>query len=177
MNFQKLSPSERRLVAIFGFLIAVLLNFVLVKFFLKNRSEIAELMAQKSAQVVAMKALSEKASFWKERSEWMRTAQPRIESEASAGNLLLNFLKENSAKNGLTFSKQQLVAARSDSGFTSIPVKFELKGSWKGLCQFLIDLQAPDRFLVVQDATLRVDSADATMMLGDFTIAKWFATR
>lgn len=177
MNWKKLSPSEKRLTTIFGLLVAILLNFALVKFFLSNRANISEALAQKSAQLLAMQALAEKSAFWKERSEWMRSAQPKLENEASAGNLLLNFLKETAAKSGITFSKQQLVSARQEAGGTAIPVKFELKGSWKGFCQFLIELQAPDRFLVVQEAVLRVDPADATVMIGDLTIAKWYASK
>jgi hypothetical protein len=177
MNWQKLSPSEKRLTLIFGLLVAGLLNFGLVKFFLSNRTQLVELLAQRSTQLLAMQALSEKSAFWKERSEWIRATQPKLDNEAAAGNLLLNFLKETAAKNGVSLSKQQLVSARQEAGGTAIPVKFELRGSWKGFCQFLVDLQAPDRFLAVQDAVLRVDPADTTVMTGDFTIAKWFAPR
>jgi hypothetical protein len=40
-----------------------------------------------------------------------------------------------------------------------------------------MELQAPDRFLVFQQARLKVDPSDATSMQGDFTVAKWFPSK
>ncbi len=177
MNFQQFSPSERRLIAIFATIVAVLLNVIVVRFFMTNRAQIAELARQKSAQIESLDALSAQSEVWDQRAKWLQKLQPKLESEAAAGNTLLTFLKEAASKHGITLSKQQLASARNETGATAIPVQFELKGNWKGFCGFLIDLQAPDRFLVVQQARLKVDSTDATVMQGDFTIAKWFAPR
>jgi len=58
-----------------------------------------------------------------------------------------------------------------------VPVQFEIKGNWKSMCTFLMELQAPDRFLVFQQARLKVDPSDATSMQGDFTVAKWFPSK
>lgn len=177
MNFQQFSPSEKRLMAIVGTMVAVLLNVVVVRFFLSNRTQIADSAVQKTAQIESLRTLAAQSGLWEQRANWLQKAQPKLESEAAAGNTLLTFLKETATKHGITLSKQQLASARNETGATAIPVQFELKGNWKGFCGFLIDLQAPDRFLVVQQARLKVDAADATVMQGDFTIAKWFAPR
>ena len=68
-------------------------------------------------------------------------------------------------------------AAKTDGGITAVPVQFEFKGPWRGVCAFFAELQAPDRFLVVQQSRMRVDPSDATQMLCDCTVAKWFAAR
>jgi len=177
MNFQQLSPSEKRLMAIVGSLVAVLLNISVAKFFINNRKQIVEAIAQKNLQLESLQVLAGQVPFWEQRDQWLKKTQPKLEREAAAGNSLINFLKDTATKHGITLSKQQLASARNENGATAIPVQFELKGNWKGFSEFLIDLQAPDRFLVVQQARLKVDPSDATVMQGDFTIAKWFAPR
>lgn len=177
MNLQGLSSSEKRLLAILCVLLAIVVNGGLAKFFVKNRRLIADQEQEKRAQIEAMQVVAQGAPFWRARSEWLQTAQPRFESEASAGNALLTSVKELASKQGLSLSKQQLASVLSEPGVEAIPVQFEVKGGWQGFCRFLMDLQAPDRFIVIQSARLKVDPSDATAMRGDFTIAKWFAPR
>lgn len=177
MNLQQLSPSERRLIFVFAALAFALLNFSGVRFLMKKRSQIAQISEEVSGRIRSLQKTASQSALWEQRAQWLKNSQPKLESEAAAGNNLLNTLKESAAKHGLALSKPQLATSRSENGITAVPVQFELKGNWAGFCQFLIDLQAPDRFVVVQQARLRVDSADGTQMYGDFTVAKWFAPR
>lgn len=175
MNFQQFSASERRLIAVAGILVGLMLNYAVLKFFINNRSQIREATERKKEQLATLDSLASQSPLWAKRDQWLKAIQPKLESEAQAGNELLNFLKELAARNGLSLSKQQLASSKNESFATTIPVVFELKGNWKGFCQFLIDLQAPERFVVVQQARLKVDSSDATAMFGEFTVAKWFS--
>jgi hypothetical protein len=180
MKLSELSTSERRLVGVVATLAVLLLNILVVKFFLNTRSQLVLQASQKTGMCESLRVLMENAPLWEERANWMQKRQPKLESDAAQqneGNALLNLLKENAAKHGVSLSKQQLVSAKTETGAVAIPVQFELKANWKNLCGFLADLQAPERFIVVQQSRMRIDPSDATQMLCDMTVAKWFAAR
>ena len=177
MSLENLSKSERRLVFVTGALFVLVLNLFLIRFFLKNREQIQKLADQKREEYAALVLLSENAQLWEKRAAWLQAVHLKLDSEAAAGNALINFVKSVSAKSGVSIAKQQLGASRVDGGVTAVPVQFEIKGNWKSMCTFLMELQAPDRFLVFQQARLKVDPSDATSMQGDFTVAKWFPSK
>ena len=177
MKLSDLSQSEKRLVGIVAVLVVVLLNVVVFQFFAKTRLQLHTQLAQKATQAGSLRELEATAPLWEQRSQWLQKVQPKLGSEQAEGNSLLTFLKERASKHGLTLAKQQLVSAKTDAGITAVPVQFEFKGPWRGVCAFFADLQAPDRFLVVQQSRMRVDPSDATQMLCDCTVAKWFAAR
>ncbi len=177
MKFSELSASEKRLIGIMGFLVAVLFNVVVGKFFIKTREELRRQASTKQELSASLRDLAASGPVWEKRAQWLQKAQPKLESEPIEGNALLNLVKERAARNGLSVSKQQLLTARSEGGVTAVPVQFEFKGPWKGVCTFFAELQGPDAFLVVQQSRLRVDPADATQMLCDCVVAKWFAAR
>jgi Tfp pilus assembly protein PilO len=177
MKISELSPSEKRLMGIVAFLVVVLLNVVVFQFFTKTRSQLNSQYAQKTGMAGSLRELEASAPRWERRAQWLQKVQPKLGSEQTEGNALLTFLKESASKHGLTLAKQQLVSAKTDGGVTAVPVQFEFKGPWRGVCGFFAELQAPDRFIVVQQSRMRVDPADATQMLCDCTVAKWFAAR
>ena len=177
MKLSELSQSEKRLMGIVAVLVAVLLNVVVFQFFAKTRGQLHSQLEQKSALAGSLRELESTSPLWEQRAQWLQKIQPRLGSEQTEGNALLTFLKESASRHGLTLAKQQLVSAKTDGGITAVPVQFEFKGSWRGVCSFFAELQAPERFLVIQQSRMRVDPADATQMLCDCTVAKWFAAR
>ena len=177
MKLSELSQSEKRLVGIVAVLVTVLLNVVVFQFFAKTRLQLNTQLAQKTTLVGSLRELEATAPLWEQRAQWLQKVQPKLGSEQTEGNALLTFLKESASKHGLTLAKQQLASAKTDGGITAVPVQFEFKGPWRGVCAFFAELQAPDRFLVIQQSRMRVDPSDATQMLCDCTVAKWFAAR
>lgn len=177
MKFSELSTSEKRLVGVVAALSGLLLNVLVVKFFLTTRSQLIQQAGQKATMCASLRLLVEDAPLWEERANWMQKRQPKLENDVAEGNALLNVLKENASKHGVSLAKQQLVPAKNETGAVAVPVQFEVKANWKNLCGFLAELQGPERFIVVQQSRLRVDPADATQMLCDMTVAKWFAAR
>jgi Tfp pilus assembly protein PilO len=178
MTFDSLSPSEKRMGALLGIVLVLVVNLLVARFFVNNYRRIREQSMEKSAQRDALLALASHADLWEKRATWLQKKQPKLESEAVAGTALLNQIKELASSRGVTLAKAQPGNARTDSmGTASIPVSFSLKGSWKQVCEFCMDLQAPEKFVVFQDARLRLDAQDAKMLEGDFTVAKWFVSK
>ena len=177
MKFSELSKSEKRLVGIVVTLLVLLINVVVLQYFARTRAELARQLAQKTSTRDSLQLLADTAPLWEKRAQWLQQHQPKLADDSAEGNALLTSLKESASKHGLSLSKQQLPTVRAENGGVAVPVQFELKGNWKGICSFLSDLQTPERFVVIQQSKLRVDATDATQMQCDFTIAKWFAPR
>lgn len=178
MTLDTLSPSEKRLATVLGVVMVLVLNAVVARFFVTNYRRIRDQGVEKTAQRDGLAALAQSADRWEQRAAWLQKKQPKLESESAAGTDLLTQIKALAATHHVTLSKAQPGVARTDAmGVTAIPVQFALKGSWKHVCEFCMQLQAPEKFLVFQDARLRVDAQDATQLEGDFTVAKWFASK
>jgi hypothetical protein len=178
MTLDSLSPSEKRMAAILGVVVVLVLNLVVGRFFLTNYRRIRDQSVEKKAQRDTLLALAQTGDLWEARAAWLQKKQPKLESESVAGNDLLSHVKTLAGSTHVTLSKAQPGVARTDSmGVTAIPVQFNLKGNWKNVCDFCMQLQSPDKFIVFQDARLRVDAQDATLLEGDFTVAKWFASK
>ncbi len=177
MKISELSASEKRLMAVVAVLVVVLVNFTAIKFFLATKTQLQDALVQKTQLCDTLRILAGNTSLWEERGQWLQKNQPKLENEAVEGNALLNFLKDSASKHGVTLSKQQLVAAKSDTGYVAVPVEVELKANWRNLCGFLAEIQSPERFVVIQQSRLKVDPSDATQMLCNITVAKWFAPR
>ena len=158
-------------------LLVLLLNAAVVKYFLNTRASMVQQRAQKTELCDSLRLLTENSALWESRADWVQKKQPKLEGEQAEGNALLNLLKNSAAKHGVTLSKQQLVPAKTEMGSTAVPVECELKANWKSMCAFLSEIQSPDRFTVIQQSRLRIDPSDATQMLCNITVAKWFAPR
>lgn len=179
MKLDSLSPSEKRLGAILGIVVVVVFNLLVARFFVTNYRRIRDQGGEKASQRDALTALAESSDLWEKRAAWLQKSQPKLDSESAAGTALLTQVKALATSHNVTLSKAQPGVARSDAsmGVTAVPVQFTLKGSWKNVCEFCMSLQSPEKFVVFQDARLRVDTQDATLLEGDFTVAKWFASK
>lgn len=177
MNFSALSQREKVFVGIVAGLAALLVNLLVIKFFVNTRGELAQQAVQKTQMCESLRLLMENGPLWEDRAKWLQRTQPKIGDETVEGNALLNLLKEKASKHGVSLSKQQFGSQRTETGAVAIPVQFELKANWRNLCGFLSDLQSPERFIVIQQSRLRIDPSDSTQMLCDMTVAKWFAPR
>ena len=177
MRWSSLSASERRLMAVMGLVAAVLLNLVLFKFCRTKYLVFREQIESKQREIADLELLASGRDLWLQRAAWIDSAQPRLDNEALAGNNLLNALRETAAKHGMTVTKPQIGVAVPQGKSVAVPVQFEVRTSWKSLGAFLYDLQGPGQFLVFQQARLKVDPNDKTLMQAEFTVAKWFAKK
>ena len=62
-----------------------------------------------------------------------------------------------------------------NADFQPLTVQTDVKGDWGSMVRFASSLQQPDKFIVFESATLRIDRDDPKMIKGEFHIAKWYA--
>ena len=172
-----MTAREKKLAGIVGGILALMGNFLLVEFFVKNQRQLQEDLRRKTAQLTLHQQTLEERETWEQRSAWMTEHQTRLASESMAGVALLDALKEVAQKNAVLIESPAIGTPEKRPHCIAVPVSFETKSSWAGLCGFLREAQQPDQFLVFENAVLQVDPADNTRMRATCRVAKWFAPK
>lgn len=170
-----MNPREKRLAIIVGGIVALMVNYWLIEFFIKNQRQLRADFTRKTQELALKRTLFEEKAKWEQRDAWVRSKQPRLTNEASAGVALLDEVKETAKKTNVLVEAPSIGTPEKRAQMTAVTVNIETKGSWESLCGFLREMQGPERFIVFETANIQVDSTDKTQMRGKFRVAKWFA--
>ncbi len=171
----QLSNREKILSAVVGGTFFLLLNFFLIGYFLKNNASLRAEVAQQRKQLAVSQNLMTEVPQWAERDAWLKAHQPRMESQTTAGVKLLDHVTEMAKKHTLEVLQPAVGVFERHADYNAVPVSVEIKGKWKDLLGFMLEMQGPDKFIVFESSSLRVDTQDATQMDVKFKISKWFA--
>ncbi len=171
----KMSRREKTLAAIVAGALALIVLMVLINFVMEKQASLRAQLSAKRTELATLETLSAERNTWAARDEWINAAQPRLTNRSGAGVQLLDEVKEIARENGVMLENPAIGLPDTKSAYASMPVTVETKSSWESLIKFLQQLQAPDRFLAVENMEVKVDEADDTKMHGSFRIARWYA--
>ena len=173
----QLSKRETMLVTVVGLVVFLLVNVGVIKYFLNNRTRLQGELIAKTAQLEKGKSRLASKPFWKERDEWLKRVQPKLENDGTAGGDLLNEIREAAKKTNVQVLEPQIGTVGRQPQYSSVFVTIDTKTSKEGLRDFLYEMQSPERSIVFESANLQFDKNDKTQMYGKFRIAKWFAPK
>ena len=171
----KLSPRERTLAFIVGGAVVILLNLVAIKFFMSRVGVFRAELATQTASWQAQQEMLAKRDFWDKREAWLLATQPKLTNSAMAGSDLLTTVQSLAAKNHLTVQNPAINPLEKGSYRQSVSVTLQAAGAWPDTIAFLQQLQAPQAFIVVESAGVKIDPADNTKIQSQLRIAKWYA--
>ncbi len=169
-----MSQREKVLAACVGGVVLVLVNFFLIGYFLRTNSELHAQLAVKRSQMSALRELVVDTPKWNRNDAWLKAHQPRIENEGTAGVQMLDLTVNVAKKHSMLIQQQAIGGIERRPDFISAPVNLEVKGSWKDLLGFLYELQAPERFIVLEALNLQIDAQDQTKMVAKLRVSRWF---
>jgi hypothetical protein len=171
----QLSQREKVLGAIVGIALLVLLNIILVKFFLANHGELKTSLGKAQTQLNTFKQLEGDRAMWAERDAWLSSGLEQMGDADVANKHLREALLELAKKHTVTLEAPAPGIPNAQPFYTSLSVRLEAKATWKQMFNFLYELQSPGQFLAVESLDMKVDPVDKTNLRANFTIAKWFA--
>jgi len=174
---KQMTPRERTLATIVGLAFFVVVNFALVKVLGRYYRQSQADLTTKTIQIETLKTLLAERDTWNERDQWLQAKMPKLENRDSAAVELRKVISEIAGKHNVTLDKVTLNSPETRPQYSLVALGFETKSRWQDLVAFLRELQAPERFIVVERLTLKIDEADKTQMRGAFRSAKWFAAR
>ena len=171
----QLSQREKVMVTAVGVVVLIVLNLLVIQFFMKNQRRLKAELSTKAALLEQGKARIAKQDVWKERAEWLKKAQPKLENEGKAGVDLLAEIREVGNRTNVPPLEPQIGTVERRPYYTAVSVTIETKASKEAMRDFLYEMQSPERSIVFETANLQFDKTDKTQMHGKFRIAKWFA--
>ncbi|MGZ5552515.1 MAG: hypothetical protein ACXWHF_02635 [Chthoniobacterales bacterium] len=174
--FERMNPRERVLSLIVAGALFLLINLFLWSALLgslgKARSDLALRKATRKEQTMFMK----EQPMWEKRADWLKQNQPALKSPSEASTLL-DEVKQAAGKHNVLIENPAIGAGDSTPNYQAVFASVETKSPWPPLVHFLYDIQKPESFVVFENFSLAIDSADPTMMRGKFKIARWFAPK
>ena len=172
--YQHLNPRERRLVAIVGGIVFLLLNwYVWGKLLGAIDHARADLAARQDTRKIQEVFIRERA-LWEKRAQWLKEHQPVLNGPGEASTLL-DQIKQVAGKHNVLIENPAIGTGDATPDHQAVFASFEIKSDWPGLVRFLFDVQQPESFLVFETITLNIDPADPTQMRGKMKVARWFA--
>jgi hypothetical protein len=174
----QMSSREQVLAAIVGAAAFIFVNFFVIDYFLKNKTQLNSEFARNTNAIAAMRLQLAEKPMWLQREAWLQEKQPRLTtSDEVASGQLLDRVKEVARENAILIATQQLRPAAHTADYSAISVDLDTTGTWPSIINFMSRLQGPEEFIVLEGVDLKIDDKDATQMRGQFKIAKWFAPK
>lgn len=170
-----LSAREKVLSGAVGGILFIFLNAMLIGAFARQNTALRTELAQQRLEWSNMQALLGEQDLWAARDAALTTKQPRLVNENAAGPELLDMIKDVAKAHSVAIDNEALGGVIKSQYYRSVPVTVNTHSSWPDLVSFLYTLQQPDKFIVCESADIKVDPSDETKMLGQFTIARWYA--
>jgi hypothetical protein len=172
----QMSAREKTLAALVGALVVIFATLLLGKKFTAHHRDLRQQLQEKTALLGGMKTLIGERDLWVQRDAWLTSRQPKPEDATRAASRLLDeVLKPAAQQHSVLLENPQINApVPRPPHYLSVNVQLETKSKWPDLIDFLFELQAPDKFVVVESANLTL-AGDKTQVIGKFRIAKWFA--
>jgi len=172
----QMSQRERTLTLIVGGVLALLINVVVIKFFMTQHQVQRKAIVDTKAKIEDLNRRETERAMWAERDAWLTANLPDLGDDQVASRELGNVIKQIAQKHSVTLeSPNPGVPSRGQPAYVALPYKLSAKAPWTPMFEFLRELQAPGQFIVFNPLTLKVDPADKTQLRAELTVTKWFA--
>ena len=172
-----MNKREKFLLTVTAVVIGVLVNFYLVKFLLSNRADLTRQLAVTQSKIDTFKKRETERDLWSRREAWMNQRLTVLGDSDEASKALRESVLEIAKKNTVTLEAPQPGTPINAPGHISLGVKFEAKGAWDAMFNFLYDLQGPEKFTAIESCEIKVNPGDKTQLRATLMIARWFAPK
>ena len=162
------------LAAIVAGALFIVFNLLLLGSLNRKQAALRGDLAAKQTEWQDIESLSSQEEMWTRRDAILQNKLPKWTNEGQAGVELSNDLQRLAKANRVSIESPSIGLQQTTRFYRSAPVTIETKSSWSDLMHFLYSLQSPERFVAIEDATLKIDPQDSTAMHGKFTIARWY---
>lgn len=172
-----MNQREKTLLAVTAVVIGVLLNFYLIRFFLSNRATLTQNLALTQVKIDTLKKRETERNLWAKRDALLNEKMPRLTDPDVASKEMREAILEIAKKHTVTLEAPAPGTPINHPGHIALGVKFDAKGSWDGMFNFLLELQGPEKFTAIDGCEIKVNRDDKTQLRATLTIVRWFAPK
>jgi hypothetical protein len=178
--YQRRSSRERVLLVLVVGAVFVLANLIAVHVLMTNFRDLIQLRADRAQEAEVSALYVKEQPMWMKRADWVRATQPKLLNRDVEGVNLEAQIKDVADRNRVILLNHQIQPPAVNQGekntdYQPLTVQTDVKGDWASMVRFISALQQPEKFVVFESATLRIDRDDPKMIKGEFHIAKWYA--
>jgi hypothetical protein len=170
----QMSQREKTLAFLVGGVLFLLLNVVLIKFFMANHAEQQRVLALTQGKINGLKQQESQRALWSQRDAYLTQNMPKMGDPQVENRKLSEAVKEIARKHTITIETPNPGVANRQKEYVSLGVKVSAKAPWTQMFDFLRELQMPGQFLVLDPVELKVDANDKTQLRAEVTVTRWF---
>ncbi|MCX6982173.1 MAG: hypothetical protein NTV08_15690 [Verrucomicrobia bacterium] len=172
-----MNKREKTLLSITAIVIVVLLNFFLIKFFLSNRAVLTQKLAMTQVKIDTLKKRETERNLWAKRDALLDEKMPVLGDSDVASKEMREAILEIAKKHTVTLEAPAPGTPINQPGHIALGVKFDAKGTWDGVFNFLLELQGPEKFTAIEGCEIKVNREDKTQLRATLTIVRWYAPK
>jgi len=172
-----MNKREKTLLTITAIVIGVLLNFYLIKFFLSNRAMLTQKLAMTQVKIDTLKKRETERNLWAKRDALLNEKMPVLSDSDVASKEMREAILEIAKKHTVTLEAPAPGTPVNLPGHIALGVKFDAKGTWDGVFNFLLELQGPEKFTAIEGCEIKVNREDKTQLRATLTIVRWYAPK
>lgn len=154
----RLSKKETRLLLAFSATIFCAVNVIALKSYLTALTGARSRLTAYSSQRQTIDALLSDRAYWEDRQRWLDEHQPELENSGAAQGALIETLQKVARDRGITILEQTILEPTVKPYYQEISVRLKLTAPMKEMVAWLAEIQAPERFYVVDQLSLSVDT-------------------
>jgi len=152
---RKPSASERRLLAIFGFMLFALLNLVVVRWYAARRQELSAEVAGLKNRAAECRLLLEERPHWEARQKWLGQHPLEFHQGPETDSRFVEDIQHSLSESGLAINTQQIRESVPKGGLIETQMQCNVKGSLEQIVRWLARVQQPGNHLVIESLTLK----------------------
>ncbi|MEO6742334.1 MAG: hypothetical protein ABIP20_18980 [Chthoniobacteraceae bacterium] len=172
-----MNKREKALLTITAIVVGVLVNFYLIKFFIANRADLTRQLAMAQMKIDTFKKRETERDLWARRDALLNQKLPVLGDPDEASKALRESVLEVAKKDTVTLESPSPGIPVNQPGHTSLSVKFEAKGTWDAMFNFLCELQGPEKFVAIEIPDFKVNPSDKTQLRATLMISRWYAPK
>jgi len=174
----QMSKREKTLAFLVGGVVFLLINVVVLKFFINQHAALKTSAAKIQGDINALKLKEQDRDFDRERDTWLNEKLPTMGDSQVAGRDLTKSITEIARKHDVVIETPLAGNPRPGQYYNSLGARVVAKGTWKAIFFFIQELQSPDKgptpFVVLDPVDLKVDLTDKTLMRAEVSVNRWF---
>ncbi len=173
----QMSQREKTLAFLVGGAVAILINVILINFFLGKYREYRTVKETQERQLQVYKMLEADRDKWTKRDAWLTAHLEPIGDTDLLNTTRREALKALAQKHEVLIESVPAGSASRLSNYTGFAVTLDCKAKWDQFIFFLHELQSPENFNLVNSIDLKVDPNDKTQFRATMNVAKLFAPK
>ncbi|MEI6350149.1 MAG: GspMb/PilO family protein [Verrucomicrobiota bacterium] len=154
----KLSKKELKLLALFAGTVFFAVNVMALKGYVTSLRAVRADLAKLTLDRQNIDGLLSDRDYWRERQRWLDAHEPNLDNVGAAQGELIQTLQSVARDRGITILDQTILEPVFQSQYQEIAAKFKLTAAFQDMVGWLADIQAPERFYIVNQLQLSIDT-------------------